>query len=377
MSKYDTWTIHFNFEEATRLVIMIHIDSKQEYYPESRNAKGMAMPSPSVEDTSPARNYRSGEAARLARMPVTRLRLWERRYEVVGPAKSEAGQRLYSEDDVRRLVLINALVQRGHAIGAIARLEREQLEFLAAGEGASGRSRPTNASHEVRFRLTLVGENLARRLAETGIDLRRYGVGKLAEYADLAAAREGASSEGEEANLLLLRVPSLHEDAASDVLALSDACGAAAVAVVYGFGTGRAAEALRLAGVRLYREPDSRTELRQMLGDLCHSARVTREAGEAPSWSRSPRRYDDAELEAIAARSSTIACECPRHLAELVMQLSTFESYSDECTSRSAHDVALHRHLGDVANRARVLIESALERVVREEGWSPQPHQAE
>ncbi|WP_406869214.1 MerR family transcriptional regulator [Paraburkholderia fungorum] len=335
------------------------------------------MPSTSVEDTSLRRIYRSGEAARLARMPVTRLRLWERRYEVVGPAKSEAGQRLYSEDDVRRLVLINALVQRGHAIGAIARLEREQLEFLAAGEASTGRARPANTRSEVRFRLTLVGENLARRLAETGIDLQRYGVGMLAEYADLAAAREDASSEGEETNILLLRLPSLHEDAASEVLALADACGAAAVAVVYGFGTGRAAEALRLAGVRLYRELDSRTELRQMLGDLFQSAQLTLESGEASTWTRSPRRYDDAELEAIAARSSTIACECPRHLAELVMQLATFESYSDACTSRSAHDVALHRHLGDVANRARVLIESALERVVREEGWSPQPHEAE
>ena len=34
------------------------------------------------------------------------------------------------------------------------------------------------------------------------------------------------------------------------------------------------------------------------------------------------RRYDDRELETIASRSSTISCECPRHLAELVMKLS-------------------------------------------------------
>ncbi|WCM18292.1 MerR family transcriptional regulator [Paraburkholderia bryophila] len=335
------------------------------------------MPSSLVDNTSTPRNYRSGEAARLARMPVARLRLWERRYEVVGPAKSEAGQRLYSEGDVRRLVLINALVQRGHAIGAIARLEREQLEFLADGEPSSGRSHPTIASPAVRFRLTLVGQNLARRLVEAGIDTWRYGIGTVSEYTDFSATRECTTFGGKEANLLLLRVPSLHEDAASEVLALSDACGAAAVAVVYGFGTGRATESLRLAGVRLYREPDSWTELRQMLGDLCQSAQLARDAGEAPSWSRSPRRYGDLELEAIAARSSTIACECPRHLAELVMQLSTFESYSDECTWRSAHDLALHRHLGDVANRARFLIESALERVVREEGWSSQADEKE
>jgi hypothetical protein len=59
------------------------------------------------------------------------------------------------------------------------------------------------------------------------------------------------------------------------------------------------------------------------------------------------------------------------------MRLSAFESYSDECTSRSARDAALHRHLGDVANRARVLIESALERLAREEAWSPRPQERE
>ncbi len=36
MSKYDTLTVFVNFEEVVRLAIMIHIDSKQEYYPESR-----------------------------------------------------------------------------------------------------------------------------------------------------------------------------------------------------------------------------------------------------------------------------------------------------------------------------------------------------
>jgi DNA-binding transcriptional MerR regulator len=328
----------------------------------------------SVENTSPQQGYRSGEAAKLARMPVTRLRLWERRYEVVGPAKSEAGQRLYSEDDVRRLVLINALVQRGHAIGAIARLKREQLEFLAAGDELDGKPRVTRASSEAGFRLTLVGESLARHLADAAGELRLHGIEAVSAYSDAVTARECAPAAGE-THLLLVRVPSLHEDSANEVLALSAACGAEAVAVVYAFGTGRAAESLRLAGVRLYRDRDSRIELLQMLGDLCHGARLARESGEASAWLRSARRYDDVELEAIAARSSTIACECPRHLAELVMRLSAFESYSDECTSRSARDVALHRHLGDVANRARVLIESALERLVREEAWSPQPHE--
>jgi hypothetical protein len=97
--------------------------------------------------------------------------------------------------------------------------------------------------------------------------------------------------------------------------------------------------------------------------------RLQERSGDDAVWSRLRRRYDDRELEAIANRSSTIACECPRHLAELIMKLSAFERYSDECSSRSAQDAALHRYLGDVSNRACAMIEAALERVAREEGW--------
>jgi hypothetical protein len=85
-------------------------------------------------------------------------------------------------------------------------------------------------------------------------------------------------------------------------------------------------------------------------------------------WTRAPRRFTDRSLHEIAALSPTISCECPRHLAELVMQLSAFETYSDECVSTSPTDAALHRYLGDIANRAREIIETALERVTHTEG---------
>jgi len=316
-------------------------------------------------------NYRSGEAAKLAQMPVTRLRLWERRYEVVGPAKRASGQRRYSNDDVQRLILIDSLVKRGHAIGAIARLEREQLEFLAAGSTPTPKSHTEAPTETSDIRLTLVGERLGRRLADGSIDVVLYGITAVTSYTEMAMARECGVAAGEDINILLLWMPSLHQDDAAEALALADAYGAKAIAVVYGFGKGSAVESLRLAGVRLYREPDSRSELGQILADLCRAARAQQMPlvpSESALWSRAPRRYGDEELEVIAARSSTIACECPRHLAELVSQLSTFEAYSDQCTSRSPRDEALHRFLGDTANRARALIESALAHVIHEEG---------
>jgi MerR family transcriptional regulator, light-induced transcriptional regulator len=251
------------------------------------------------------------------------------------------------------------------------------LQFLATRstrEGSGSADMPVVES--VDLRLAFVGGSLAQRFQASGVDLRPYGVNELITFADLAVAKTGAGQSGERRapiDALLVSIDSLQEDTASQIIALGDAVRAKAMAVVYSFGTGPAAEILRVAGVRLYREPDSRTEFRQMLGDLCERVRIQERVGDDAVWSRVRRRYDDRELEVIAGRSSTIACECPRHLAELVMKLSAFERYSDACTSRSAQDAALHRYLGDVSNRACAMVEAALERVAREEGWFAAP----
>ena len=211
------------------------------------------MVTSSDEQTTGQQGYRSGEAARLAKMPVTTLRIWERRYGVVGPAKTASGQRLYTEDDVRRLSLIKLLVSRGHAIGAIARLDREQLQFLAARSGReSGGATDMPFAESADLRLALVGGNLAQRLEASGVDLRPYGVNELVTFADLDLASAGTTSERREPiDALLVSVDSLQEEVASQIIALGDAVRAKAIAVVYGFGTGPAAEILRVAGVRL------------------------------------------------------------------------------------------------------------------------------
>lgn len=81
-----------------------------------------------------------------------------------------------------------------------------------------------------------------------------------------------------------------------------------------------------------------------------------------------PRRYDDATLADFAGLSSTIACECPQHVAALLMQLSHFEAYSAECAHRGPTDAELHRYLQRVAGACRAQFEAALERVAVHEG---------
>ncbi len=69
------------------------------------------------------------------------LRAWERRYGVVVPFRSEGGQRLYSDDDVARLSLLQRAVNEGRAISQVAPLSVEELKALVR-EDQRERRRP-------------------------------------------------------------------------------------------------------------------------------------------------------------------------------------------------------------------------------------------
>ncbi|SKA97795.1 Methanogenic corrinoid protein MtbC1 [Prosthecobacter debontii] len=58
------------------------------------------------------------------------IRIWERRYEALTPTRTGTNRRMYSEDDISRLVLLRELTEKGHRIGSIAHLSSEELDSL-------------------------------------------------------------------------------------------------------------------------------------------------------------------------------------------------------------------------------------------------------
>jgi hypothetical protein len=94
---------------------------------------------------------------------------------------------------------------------------------------------------------------------------------------------------------------------------------------------------------------------------------ATRPGGGRPSLAP-PRRFDAEQLARVVARAPVIACECPRHLADLIGSLAAFERYSGECESRSPADAHIHRDLQQTAGVARSMIEDSLARLLAFEG---------
>ena len=362
---------------------------------------------------------RSGTAARLADVPVTTLRVWERRYGVVAGVKSPNGQRLYSPHDVMRLKLLRQLTHSGHAIGTIATLELDALQALASAEAgaaaatAAGTGAGTGSAADAAAapaaparRVVVVGAAAAHRVAALA------GCVLLARHTDLDQAQRsavaGLAAHGA-VDVLLVQLASLQAAAVDAVLLLAATLHAEATVLIYTFGAQASVQALRDAGVTVQREPVGSAALAQWLQAARPDAALaaggtatggvggpdgTRPSGTATperragtsGWPIEPQRFSDAELAeltdpadareagnadaagATATRNAVVHCECMRHIAEIVVQLAAFERYSAECASTSVSDAALHRHLNAITGSARTRFEQALQRVVSIEG---------
>lgn len=340
-----------------------------------REAATTAVSSPLV---APQPTFRSGAVARMAHMPVSTLRIWEQRYRAVGPATAPSGHRLYSAADVQRVLLLRQLTEQGHAIGSMAALDVTQLQQVASTHAIdSAGKRVLQTRRTSALRVAVVGRALALRLQRPAVVRRlaqRWQV--VAVFESLTDASDAAS--GAEADLLLWQAPGLQRSALPELKAARDTWRARHVAVAYRFAGAETSDAFADTGATVVSEPADDDALGAWLaslesasvenGDERGDRSVPHDPPDPATTDVTPRRFDDAALTAFAGLSTTIACECPRHVAELLMQLSNFETYSADCANRSPVDAELHAYLKRVAGVSRALFESALERVARHEG---------
>ena len=332
---------------------------------------------PKTAATAPGPTFRSGAVARLAHMPVATLRIWEQRYQVVRPGTAPSGHRLYSAADVQRVLLLRQLTEQGHAIGSIAGLDSDQLQEVANHAGAAARACPRPVRPAAALRLVVVGQALAARLQRPAVtDRLAHPAQVVAVFESLAEAARAALVTG--TDLLIWQSPGLPASVPPELETAQVAWRAPQVAVVYRFAGAAAKKAFADIGAVVVREPADDEALGAWLASLQGSfaASAVEPAPHSPPLTATglsagtvaPRRFDDAALTAIAGMSPTLACECPRHVAELLMQLSNFEAYSAGCAHRSPADAQLHAYLQRVAGASRALFESALETVARHEG---------
>lgn len=310
--------------------------------------------------------YRIGAVAKLAGVPVSTLRVWEVRYGAFSPAKSTGRHRLYAEGDVARARLLRQLTGSGHSVGAIAALPMAELQKM---QGNLRASRPAGTEPAPRgaVPVVVVGAALATRLdapawkqLAAGAHLQvRQVFADLADAQAHAAPVAGSPGDG----LLLVRLNIVNVGVYEQLAQVLAHMQVGRAIVLYSYGAEPVLVSMRDAGMLLRREPVGDEELAQLVRAL-----VVVDPGQAMSSLPAggmipPRRFSDAQLARVATGNSRVLCECPRHIAELIGQLASFEDYSAQCLNDSAEDAQLHAYLQSISGSARALFEQALLKV--------------
>lgn len=109
-----------------------------------------------------ANSYPISAVAKLTGLPLDTLRAWERRYRTVIPERAARG-RLYSEEQIQRLLLLRHGVEQGHSIGRIADLSDQALrELLEKGSKLAAKDPDVNAGEGSQDILSSVLQSLDR-----------------------------------------------------------------------------------------------------------------------------------------------------------------------------------------------------------------------
>ena len=250
--------------------------------------------------------------------------------------------------------MLKKLTDNGHSISHVANHSLKMLRNLAAeipdkpaawGDGPAGR-------------VSLVGPrcaNLFQNCETLEIVVRHESMEKA-----LAVESPHVSE------LLLLETETLFEKTLQQALEYAEACGIGKIVMLYRFGPREVIRQVAESQGRVMAirgAADEKRLLRECLFQIESLGRQDLIAGPIPD-----RLFSSAQISRLEAISSSVDCECPRHLGELLKSLNAFESYSETCEDRNEQDALIHAHLYRATAHARRMIEESLQHLLVADG---------
>ncbi|GAB5414033.1 MAG: hypothetical protein Cons2KO_16360 [Congregibacter sp.] len=307
--------------------------------------------------------YGIGTVARLTGLKPDTLRVWERRYGLGASHKSATGRRQYTQSDLEHLQLIAALVSDGARIGEIASSERKTLEMLIRQRGLKGRE----SLPKTKSRAIFVGANLCAWLDKhqgciSNINARLARVGLMELDAEVLDGLD-------EIDVIVVECGTLSSQVVEQVRNLKDVAKAPKVIVTYQFGNAHWLEELERSNISVMDFPPEPGKLAfEIARGVAESEVLAGESNLGDIMVGKPQQFSPAELLAASNLESTLDCECPRHISELITALVNFEEYSASCSIDNWHDAAVHSCIYAYTGQARHLMEKALQAVLEERG---------
>ena len=307
--------------------------------------------------------YGIGTVARLTGLKPDTLRVWERRYGLGASHKTATGRRQYTQADLEHLQLVAALVNSGSRIGEIASNERKTLEMLLRGRGKGGRG----ALPPPKPRVVFIGNQLCEWLDEHQGCLA--GVDALLVRLPLNQITSRECDEIGKADSLVVECANLTGAQTRQLGDLIKTLDAQKALVTYQFASERWLQVLEQQDISATTFPPDPAylafELVRSVADKTTSLGDTN-LGELVT--AKPRQFNDLQLSAARQLKSTLDCECPRHIADLIRSLAHFEEYSSHCSVENWNDAAVYACIYAYTCQARWLMERALQAVLEDRG---------
>ncbi len=158
------------------------------------------------------------------------------------------------------------------------------------------------------------------------------------------------------------------EDADERLRGALERIGAELNIVTYSFARRALIRSLQSQQVRVLQSPITLEVLQAHLAPLVirnvqQSARKELSMDPSPV----PPRFSREQLGKLMEVASSVQCECPNHLAQVVERLQAFEAYSKDCENKNDADRAIHAALYKASAGARLEMEKALEVLIKHE----------
>ncbi|WLD59187.1 MerR family transcriptional regulator [Salinispirillum sp. LH 10-3-1] len=267
--------------------------------------------------------FSMAEASRRTSVAPATLRKWAARYDIDASHRSAGGHRLYSETDLERLRLVSQLKSRGWALADLANLDIAELRSM----------NPLDTKADLPGSVSFCGIRVVSDFASW------FGPrARILEEVDVSLAT----------GVLVWEVGSLSDQHVTRAQRLTRS--GVPVLLVYHYALNRRLQQLAAQGIE------------SVSGPLTWSTLMRWLLGQSPQSS-----FSDAELVHWANTQPELECECPRHVATILIQLREFAKYSQQCSLDSPAQGELHQRLFHWTQAAQLPLEEALRAVIEEE----------
>ena len=117
-----------------------------------------------MSDSGPNQQFSIKDLEHFSGIKAHTIRIWEQRYALLCPQRSDTNIRYYQNDDLKKLLNVSLLVEQGMRISQIAEMSSEMM-MKAVGERLEDSGNQASVFHSLKLSMLSYDEMLFRQVS--------------------------------------------------------------------------------------------------------------------------------------------------------------------------------------------------------------------